>query len=434
MDKSLSPTRADRLMEAFKHTASTVREAGGSRQLIEDEHFTGDVITLRGQKLGNFGLCSYLGLGEDHRLREGAHKAIDAYGTSFSSSLAYQGIPLYRDLRERFEIIFGAKVVIAPTTTLAHFSAMPVLIRPGDVVYVDAQAHASVLSSTQILQANGIEVMQVRHGDLVTLETALQKDEGEGRIWLLVDGVYSMHGDTAPAEALTALLEMYPRLHIYCDDAHGFGWHGNFGSGQYLRRVGWHHRLVVAVGLAKAFGSMGGVIATPDGDLADLIELTGPPLTFSGPIPPPTLGASIAAADILLSDELPDLQSELMKRIDLVNTMSSGMSLGLTDNSRTPLWFLEVGPLNKTMELFVAVRDAGFFLNVAGFPAVPLRHAGLRFTVTTKNPVSQIEDMLACLSEKRLELFGDTEIEVDIDKIAASEEPSPFSRPLVPEG
>jgi len=100
--------------------------------------------------------------------------------------------------------------------------------------------------------------------------------------------------------------------------------------------------------------------------------------------------------------------------------------------SRTPLWFFEVGGLDRTMELFVAMRDAGFFLNVASFPAVPLSHAGLRFTVTTKNPVSQIEDMLACLSEKRLELFGDTEIEVDIDQIAASGERSHFSRPSVP--
>jgi len=420
MDKSLSPTRADRLLEAFQHTASTVRKAGGSRQLIEDEHFTGDVITLQGQKLGNFGLCSYLGLGEDPRLREGAHKAIDAYGTSFSSSLAFQGIPLYRDLRERFEAIFGAKVVIAPTTTLAHFSAMPVLVRPGDVVYVDTQAHASVLSATQILQAGGIPVTAFRHGDLAAIKTILQEAEGEGRIWLMVDGVYSMSGDTAPAEELTAFLEKYPRLHIYCDDAHGFGWDGRFGSGQYLRRAGWHERLVVVVGLAKAFGSMGGVIATPDGELADLIELTGPPLTFSGPIPPPTLGASIAAADIFLSDELPVIQSELMRRIDLVNTMSTEMSIGLTDKSRTPLWFLDLGTLDKTMELFVAMRDAGFFLNAAGFPAVPLRHAGLRFTVTTQNPVSQIEDMLTCLREKQLEIAGDTEIEIDLTKVAAS--------------
>jgi len=428
MDKPLSPTRADRLLETFQSTAQLVREVGGARQLIDDEHFSGDAISLRGQKLGNFGLCSYLSLGEDHRVREGAHRAIEAYGTSFSSSLAYQGIPLYRDLRERFERIFDANVVVAPTTTLAHFSALPIMVRPGDVAYVDAQAHASVLAATQLLLASGVPVKSIRHGDLAKMESVLEEDEGEGRIWLLVDGVYSMHGDTAPGEELAALLDRYPRLHIYCDDAHGFAWDGQFGRGQYLKRTGWHERLVVVVGLAKGFGSMGGVIATPDGDLAELVELCGPPLTFGGPIPPPTLGASIVAADILLSDELPHLQSELMKRIDLVNTMSTEMSLGLSDRSRTPLWFFEVGSLEDTAELFVAMRDAGFFLNVAAFPAVPHRHAGLRFTVTTQNPVSQIEDMLTRLKEKSLEMFGETDIEIDIDRVASSDDQSKMSR------
>jgi 7-keto-8-aminopelargonate synthetase-like enzyme len=244
----------------------------------------------------------------------------------------------------------------------------------------------------------------------------LEADEGEGRIWYLVDGVFSMHGDVSPAAELVALMNKYPRLHVYCDDAHGFGWAGEHGRGQHLDVGGWHERLVVTVGLAKSFGSMGGVIATQDGEMTDLIELCGPPLTFGGPIPPASLGASVASADIHLSEELPELQAELMTRIDLVNQLESQMSLGLTDKSRTPLWFLEIGHMKDTIALFTEMRNAGFYLNVAGFPAVPMRHSGLRFTVTTKNSMDQIEAMLTCLNEKRLELFGETAIEISIDE------------------
>lgn len=417
MEKSLSPTRADRLLETFYKNAVAVRGIGGTKQIIEDREFSGESMILDGQTVANFGLCSYLGLGEDPRVREASHQAIDAYGASYSSSIAYQAIPLYTDLKERFERIFGANIVIAPTTTLAHFSALPVLVRPGDMAFVDAQAHASVLSATQILLAGGIVVKQLHHGDLAALETVLAADEGEGKIWYLVDGVYSMHGDVSSARALTDLMDRYPRLHVYCDDAHGFGWAGKHGRGQHLDQGGWHERLVVVVGLAKSFGSMGGVIATQDGEMTELIELCGPPLTFGGPIPPASLGASIASADIHLSDELSELQAELMTRIDLVNRLDSESSLGLTDRSRTPLWFLEVGNLKQTMALFVEMRNAGFYLNVAGFPAVPMRHSGLRFTVTIKNSLDQIDAMLTCLNEKRLEIIGETEIEVIIDEL-----------------
>ncbi|MGI9608816.1 MAG: aminotransferase class I/II-fold pyridoxal phosphate-dependent enzyme [Acidimicrobiia bacterium] len=424
MEKALSPTRADRLLKTFQETALKVRDLGGSRQLIEDEHFSGESMILRGQRLANFGLCSYLGLGEDPRVQEGAHRAIDAYGTSFSSSIAYQALPLYGDLKERFERIFDAAAVIAPTTTLAHFSALPIMVRPGDVAYVDAQVHASVMNGTQVLQSTGIDVHQLHHGDVDALEAVLKDDDGDGRIWYLVDGVYSMHGDTAPAERLMDLLSEYERLHIYCDDAHGFGWSGLHGRGQFLDRAGWHERLVVVVGLAKSFGSMGGVIATRDRELADLIELCGPPLTFGGPIPPPTLGANIASADIHLSDELPELQAELHDRMNLVNQLDDEMSLGLSDTSLTPLWFYEVGRLQATTDLFEAMRDEGFFLNVAAFPAVPHRHAGLRFTVTVKNPIEQIQGMLECLREKSLELFGETQFEVDLTEVKAEPETS----------
>ena len=107
-----------------------------------------------------------------------------------------------------------------------------------------------------------------------------------------------MQGMTAPAEDMRAILDAHENLWVYCDDAHSLGWSGLHGRGQFLERAGWHDRLVMAFGLAKSFGTMGGVIATPDPVLIELIEITGGPMIFGGPLPPSTLGASIASADI----------------------------------------------------------------------------------------------------------------------------------------
>ena len=417
MEKALSPTRGDRLLRVFKRIAVNMQDAGLSRQLIGDEQFSGDSIVLEGKRLLNFGLCSYLGLGDDPRVKEGAKAAIDAYGASYSSSVAYTAVPLYGKLKERMRQIFDAEVVLTGTTTLGHLTALPVLVMPGDRVLVDAQTHSSVMTATQTVQATGVSVTPTPHNDMEALEAEIASDEGSRRIWYMTDGVFSMRGDSSPAEDLGLLLDRYENLHLYVDDAHGFGWAGLHGRGQYLNRVGWHERVVVIVGLAKAFGSLGGVIATENEEFAEGIELCGPALTFGGPIPPPNLGASIAAADIFLSEEIVERQEALMERIRLVNKLSTDLGLGFASSEETPLWFFDVGEVRDMMELTAAMRDAGFFLNGAGFPVVPHGHAGVRFTVTLDLSLQRIEDMLICLNEKRLELFGETEVVVDLTQI-----------------
>lgn len=414
MAKSLSPTRGERLLRVFKRLVVSMNRAGLARQVIEDRSFSGESMTLDGQKMFNFGLCSYLALGDDPRVKEGGKRAIDAYGASYSSSIAYSALPLYTDLRERMSEIFDANVIITGTTTLGHLTALPVLVQPGDRVLVDSQAHNSVMTATQNLQAGGIPIEQTPHNDMAALEETLASDDGSRHIWYLTDGLFSMHGDTSPAEKVSDLLERFPRLHVYCDDAHGFGWAGEHGRGQFLERSGWHERLVVIVGLAKAFGSVGGVIATPNAELAEIIEFCGPALTFGGPVAPPSLGASIAAADILLSNELAERQAALMNRIELVNQLSDQMGLPLVNKEPTPLWFHDIGDVSDMITLATEMRNAGFFVNGSGFPAVPHGHAGIRFTVTLDNSPQQIEDMLTCLNERRLEMFGETELEVDL--------------------
>ena len=417
MEKSLSNTRADPAFRLFARMSRRAHEVGLTRQLIEDEEFRGDQITIQGQSIANFGLCSYLGLGDDQRLVKAAKDAIDRYGNSYSSSIAYTALPLYGDLNQRMGRMFDAHVVLAPTTTLAHLAALPVLIRPEDYVLVDGRVHASVVMTTQLLQAKGVSVLTVPHNDLVRLESMIAEVGESRQVWYLTDGIFSMDGDVAPAEEINALLDRYENLNVYCDDAHGFGWAGKHGRGTYLGRAGWHERLVISVGLAKSFGTMGGVVATTNSEFAMMIRLTGAPLIFGGPIPPAILGASIASADIHLSGELSDIQDKLNQRISFVNSFSKEIGLPLAATDHTPVWFLDVARGESMLELLAAMRESGFCLNGAVFPVVPRGHAGARFTVTNYNSLQQIEDMLICLNDHRLELFGETEIEVDLDRI-----------------
>lgn len=419
MSKSLSHTRADRAVDQFLRQTRLARELGITRQLVDDVHFDRGTVTLRGEEVVNFGLCSYLGLGDDPRLVEAAIDAVRRFGNSYSSSMAYTALPLYDDLKVRLREMLGAPVMIAANATLAHQAALPVLVRAGDTVVVDALAHASLLAVLPTLEANGATVAQVPHNDLEAL--ADHAESAGGRAWYVFDGVYSMGGDTAPAEALRDLLDAYANLWLYCDDAHGLGWDGESGKGQFLRRAGWHHRLVMSFGLAKSFGTMGGLVATPDPEIVELVEVTGGPLVFSGPLPPATLGASIASADIHLSDELASLQAELARRIDLVNEIAGSIGLPLAATEHTPLWFVPVGPTMSVVSVATTMLKDGYFVNAAAFPVVPRGRGGIRFTVTRYLSESQIEAMLKRLQEVRLDHLGPGEV---VDLTALEDDPT----------
>jgi len=198
------------------------------------------------------------------------------------------------------------------------------------------------------------------------------------------------------------MLDTHEDLWLYCDDAHSLGWSGQRGRGQFLERAGWHDRIIMAFGLAKSFGTMGGLIASPDGELIELIETSGGPMIFGGPLPPATLGASIASADVHLSDELPGLQGELMERIRFVNEYSEKIGLPLAQREETPLWFCELGGALTVMSVVYSMVDKGYYLNGALFPAVPRNQGGVRFTVTRYNSLAQIEAMLTTLNVVRL--------------------------------
>jgi 7-keto-8-aminopelargonate synthetase-like enzyme len=399
---------ADRLMRRFHKSVDHLRSEGVTRLLVESESPVGDSIVVDGVRLANFGSCSYLGLGTDPRLVEGAKRALDRFGTSYSSSVAYAAVGLYRSVREKLSAMLDAHVVLAPTTTLAHLAALPTLVRAGDAVLIDSAAHASMQMAVQLLIAGGTSVSQVPHSEIDELKRRVVQllDDGAKRVWYLADGVYSMQGDVAPAHELSQLLDEHPELWVYYDDAHGFSWRGRHGRGVILDRVPWHPRMVVSVGFAKSFGCAGAAVASLDEDLVDRIELVGAPLTFGGPIPPPILGAADASADIHLSPEHPSLRDELIERISLVNRLITEFDIPSDTTNETPIWFVETGSDRTMIELTLRMKRDGFFMNVATWPAVPPGRSGVRFTVTNSHSISRIEAMLGTLAAHCRALVG----------------------------
>jgi 7-keto-8-aminopelargonate synthetase-like enzyme len=60
----------------------------------------------------------------------------------------------------------GGPTLVAPSTTVAHLAALPVLIGDRDVVLVDQFAHASIHMATDAIADVPIELMRHNRMDL----------------------------------------------------------------------------------------------------------------------------------------------------------------------------------------------------------------------------------------------------------------------------
>jgi 7-keto-8-aminopelargonate synthetase-like enzyme len=223
-----------------------------------------------------------------------------------------------------------------------------------------------------------------------------------------------MFGDSAPVRPIARLLDEFPNLFLYFDDAHGVGWRGRHGIGHVFSQVGYHERMIVIGSLAKSWGAGGSVLVLPNDNLAETVLLAGATFTFSGPLHPAELGAAVAAADIHLSPERDMRESQLLTKIDYVRDRLVDAQLPALSLERTPLWFVRVGRLENAIEYGRRMMADGFYVNVSGFPVVPMGMDGIRFTTTAFQTDLDLERFMDALTRNIKGLVVPVEWHIDL--------------------
>ena len=385
-------------------TIDRVIENAKNKQTIhlyaEDETLKGDSLCINGKKLWHFATTGYLGLEQDIRIKQAAAEAIFKYGTQFPLSKTYISHPLYRTLEQKIELIYEEPVIIAKNSTLAHMAVIPQAISDNDVVILDHQVHWSVQTACQLLKTRGVPVLLIRHNNMEQLEDYLVKyKDKHQKIWYMADGIYSMYGDHAPIDKLKQLIKKYPCLHIYFDDVHGMSWIGERGAG--FVKSHWSkipENMVLISTLSKTFGASGATIICGDKELQQKIKNFGGPLTFSAQLEPSAVAAAIASADIHLSGEIDKHQKELNEKINLFKKLLRSYNHPLIAYTNTPVFYLGTALPETAYSLVNRLQNKGFFVNPGIYPAVPLKNAGIRITISNHNQMAQIEELAAVLN------------------------------------
>jgi len=277
----------------------------------------------------------YLGLSTNPRVIAGLCKAADAYGVSSTSSRWAQGwTPLHEELEQALRqwmacedaCIFGA----AYLGGAIYYSQMAALGRR--VVFCDAMAHSNQFLG---MRSAAFEIRTFKHLDMQDLDRITAGYHGPPAI-VATDGVFGISGEVADIAAMAAVAGRIG-AEVFVDDAHGVGVLGPHGRGVVeLAGLPPGGAITVLGSMSKALGANGGFLA----GRKELIERFRrcPEASGSSPLPPPIVGAALAALAIIRGDGEPRRRMEAhaayMRRI------LSQAGIALADNRHPILGML----------------------------------------------------------------------------------------------
>jgi 7-keto-8-aminopelargonate synthetase-like enzyme len=223
------------------------------------------------------------------------------------------------------------------------------------------------------------------------LERKLQASNADVK-FIVTDGVFSQHGDIAPLPEMIALADRYDAF-IYIDDAHGTGVLGATGAGT-PEHFGVESPRIIHMGtLSKAYGSIGGFVAT-DEYVATILRLGCSAYGFTSTLPPDQAAAVLEAID-MVQDE-PERRQQLWENQQLfvARMQECGFALGCT---LTPIVPLLVDEEAECVRLAVGLRAAGIHVDAIMFPAVARGRSRLRFILNASHTAAHIEHVVQTL-------------------------------------
>jgi len=342
-------------------------------------------VILRGKKILMFGSNSYLGLTNHPALKEAAKQAIDKYGTGASGSRLMNG---NLDLHEKLEAEL-ADFVNKPAATIfstgfqVNMGTIPSLMGRNDIILIDDKNHASIIEGCRLAFA---KTLKYKHSDMDALEKLLQKVEPNQECLIVTDGIFSMEGDIAKLDKITALADKYAAA-IMVDDAHSLGVLGKHGAGT-SDHFGISDKVDLIMGtFSKSLASLGGFVAG-DFETINYIKHNARSLIFSAGIPPASAASVLKALEIIKAE--PERIEQLWENTNYArqSLLNEGFDLG---HSTTPILPILIGNDYKTYKLSSLLLRNGLYVNPVVHPAVEKEKAILRFSLMATHTKAQID-------------------------------------------
>ena len=344
---------------------------------------------LNGKRTILLGTNNYLGLTFDESCIDKSVEAVRSQGTGTTGSRIANGSydghrRLERDLAE----FYGREHAMVFTTGYqANLGILSTLVGRGDHLIIDADSHASIYDGSRLAQA---EVIRFRHNDPKDLHKRLRRlADVPGDKLIVVEGIYSMLGDTAPLKEIAAV-KRETGAYLLVDEAHSMGVLGPTGRG-LAEAAGVEDDVDFIVGtFSKSLGSVGGFCVSDHPDF-DLLRVVSRPYMFTASLPPSIIASTLQALQRVREE--PGLRTRLMNN---ARRLHGGLTaLGFqTGPEANPIVAVAMPDRECAIAFWNALLVGGLYLNLALPPATPNNTPLLRSSVSAAHTPEQIDAAL----------------------------------------
>jgi glycine C-acetyltransferase/8-amino-7-oxononanoate synthase len=353
---------------------SELRAMGLQRRMRLVSGPQGPHVVLDGKPVLLLASDNYLGLADHPRVREAAADAATRWGVGAGASRLVSGtMTIHRRLEERLAAFVGREsALLFGSGYLADAGVVAALARPGDVVFCDERAGASLIDGCRLSQA---EVFVYDHCDTEHLAWGLAQAQGRGAL-IVTDALFATDGELAPLEEIVELAQQH-RVRVLVDEGHSLGALGPGGRGA-LADAGLEDEVDVIIGsLDKALGSYGAFVAC-DRVMTQYLLNAARTMVFSTAPAPPAVAAALAALGLL--EERPRLVAKLRAGAAALRAGLTAEGFNL-HGAPTHIVPLVVGDPELALRMCDAALSRGVFADAVGPPAVAPGAAGLRLAV-----------------------------------------------------
>eukprot|EP01136_Pigoraptor_vietnamica_P028762 Opistho-1_new@86600 len=258
----------------------------------------------------------------------------------------------------------------------------------GDTIICDELIHASLIDGARLSHA---ERLKFKHNDLIDLEAKLKL--AKGIIYVVVESVYSMDGDTAPLLQISALCKTY-QANLIVDEAHATGIFGKHGEGMVQQLNIQNDIFARIVTFGKALGSHGAIILGSVSLRNYLINFARSFIyTTAAPIHH-IITVNIAYQQLALGTST----NQIKQKIAFYNEQIKSLHLA-TIQSQSAIQTVLLNNVDEARNAALSLQNNGFDVKAILSPTVAAGKERLRICLHNYNTEQEIEHLVNLLKQ-----------------------------------
>ena len=388
-----------KIQNQLETTINEIREAGLYKNEIVIESPQEAHIKVGSGEVLNMCANNYLGLSDHPAIVAAAHRALDDWGYGLSSVRFICGTQaIHKELEAKISEFLGMEDTILYAACFdANGGLFEPLFNEEDAIISDELNHASIIDGIRLCKA---QRFRYKSSDMEDLEAQLKAASGARNKIIATDGVFSMDGYIAKLGEICDLADRYDAL-VMIDDCHSTGFMGKKGRGTH-EHCGVMGRVDIITGtLGKALGGASGGYTSGKKEVIEMLRQRSRPYLFSNSVPPPIVGASIAAIDML--SESTTLRDKLQENTKYFreNLSKIGLEILPGEHPIVPVMFGDAKPAVKMAETLLS---KGVYVIPFSFPVVPKGRARIRTQVSAAHSIEDLQFAIEKFAEAKAEV------------------------------